>query len=368
MQLKILAISNYNSFVSSRPEAEVFLRLKQLGATVEIITKSGSEHARRFEEAGIKVHGFHPESKFDKAAVSKIRQILIEGEHDILHLFNSKAIITGLKASKGLPVKTILYRGYTGNIHWYDPTIYLKYLHPRVDAIWCNAEAIRQLFCKQWTFDCKKAKAINKGHLPEWYNQPEEVDIRKELNIPSHSFVVVCVANARKMKGMKYLTESANYIPKDLPIHYIYIGNGLDTPEVKSIQEKSSYKDNFHFLGYREDALGIVKSANCFALASITGESITKALIESMSLGCPPVATDISGNKELLIHEQTAIVVRKKDSQSMAQGIMTMYNNPTLRAQISKGAQNHIATHIHSDTTVKKLLQLYKELNPQLEI
>ena len=237
-----------------------------------------------------------------------------------------------------------------------------------MDAIWCNSQSIKELFCRQPTFKCKKAYAINKGHLPEWYASTPAIDIRKELNLPEDAFIAVCVANARKMKGMKYLTDSANYLPKNLPIHYIYIGGGLDTPEVKEIIAKSDYKNNFHFLGYREDALSIVKDADIFTLASITGESITKALIEAMSLGCPPVATDISGNKELLIHEKTSIVVKKENAASMAQGILRMFEDEDLRNSISKNAKEHIATNIHSTNTVRKLIEMYAELKPSLAL
>lgn len=152
--------------------------------------------------------------------------------HDILLLYNSKAIINGLKAAKDLPVKIILYRGYTGNINWWDPTAYAKFLNPRVDKIICNAKAIQELLEKQLFFPKGKAVTINKGHDLSWYEGVETMDIHKEFDIPKDAFVITCVANARRMKGMKYLTKAMDYIPIDKPIHLLLVGSGLDSPDI----------------------------------------------------------------------------------------------------------------------------------------
>ena len=46
--------------------------------------------------------------------------------------------------------------------------------------------------------------------------------------------------------------------------------------------------------------LNIVSACDAFVLSSLFGESITKSVIEAMSLSKTAVITDIPGNKELL--------------------------------------------------------------------
>jgi hypothetical protein len=35
--------------------------------------------------------------------------------------------------------------GYAGQTHWYDPMMYLKYFHPRVDAIIALSDVIKKV-------------------------------------------------------------------------------------------------------------------------------------------------------------------------------------------------------------------------------
>ena len=113
MPIKILVISDYTNDVSSRPEAEVFLGLKKMGVDVEVITSAKSEYVKKFKEAGINVIAYTPQKKKDKKAIEIIRKTLIEGKHDILQLFNTKAITNGIRAAKNLSVKVVTYRGYS---------------------------------------------------------------------------------------------------------------------------------------------------------------------------------------------------------------------------------------------------------------
>src|SRR5687767_7704636 len=129
MAIKVLVISNYTDYHSTRPEASIFLGLAKLGFEISIMTYASSKHVADFEKAGIRVIDFHPEKKFDKAEITRIREFIVQEQIQILHLFNGPSIINGLTAAEHLPVKVVLYRGYCGHIHWYDPTAYLKYLN-----------------------------------------------------------------------------------------------------------------------------------------------------------------------------------------------------------------------------------------------
>ncbi|MEX0813395.1 MAG: glycosyltransferase family 4 protein [Chitinophagales bacterium] len=359
--IKILVISNYNSFVSSRPEAAIFLGLKQKGVDVEIITDAESEHAQKFKAAGIPVIDALPKKKFSKKSVELIKNRLEKGKHDILLLYNSKAIINGIKAAKNLPVKVVLYRGYTGNIHWWDPTAYAKFLHPRVDKIICNAKAIQELFEKQLFFKKGKAVTINKGHDLNWYRAIEKTDL-SEFGIPENAFVVSCVANARRMKGIKYLVKAMDYIPQAMPLHLLLVGKGLDSPDILKIVNKSPNKDKIHFAGYRKDGLNIVKASNVFALASITGESITKAVIEAMSIGIAPLITDIAGNRELVVNGESGIVVPSKNPEALAKGMIRLYENPELCEKYGQNAQERIDQVFNTKRTVEEYLKLFENL------
>ena len=323
---KLLVISNYGSYHTVRPEAEVFIGLQQLGWDITVMTPEDGEYVSIFKEKGMTVIPLTFKKKFDLEAQTIIKEELEKHPYKALFLFNGKAIINGVIAAKRNPVKVIAYRGYEGNIKFYDPTAYFKFLNPRVDYIWCNSIGVEQYFHKNPFFKKKKTIVVNKGHRTEWYDKTPALDLAS-IGIPKDALSVVMVANDRKMKGVQHFIAMANYIPKEKNIHLILVGGGLDKDEYKALAEKTKNPEIVHFTGYRTDALQIVKASDIFALSSLYGESITKSVIEAMSLKTAPVITDIPGNIELVNEGENDVIVPKANAQAMAKAILKLNAN-----------------------------------------
>jgi glycosyltransferase involved in cell wall biosynthesis len=362
MPPKILVISNYRSTVTVRPEAEIFIGLARKGWEIDIMTYGDSEYVEKFEEAGIRVIDFHPERKFDSAAVKFIRDHLEAGGHDILQLYNSKAAINGIKAANKLPVKVVMYRGYQGNIHWYDPAQYLKYFHPRVDKIICNSIGVEEEFRKQAFFNAdKKLVTINKGHRLEWYTGVKPANLA-EFGLTPGSFVFTCVANARRMKGVRYLMQALHHLPQGMNFYILMVGRGLETAEFRKIADESPYGSRVIFTGFQPNALEIDKASNVFLMPSIFGESITKSVIEAMSLGTCPLITDIPGNKYLVEHAQSGFMVPSKNPQALAEAMYAAYEKPEWTAELGEKARQRIGEKLNTDQTIEEMAEFYTDL------
>lgn len=364
MSLKILVISNYNDPIVTRPEAEIQIGLKNAGVDVEIITPADSEYAQKFKDAGIKVYDKLISKKYNKDEIGFIKDILVKGDHQILQLFNGAAIVNGMRAARNLNVKVVLYRGFSGHINWWDPAAYTKFLNPRADKIICNSVGVEAIFKRQLFFDSNKAVTINKGHDLKWYESVTPFT-REELEISDNSLAIACVANNRPMKGVKYLMEAVTKLPEDLNFDVFLVGNGLDDEEFVNIIKESPNKDKVHFMGYRKDALRIVAACDVFALASVKGESITKAVLEAMSLGVAPIISDIAGNFELVNNGENGIVFESKNSNQLANGILKMANNREKTKEFGRKSKERIAGPLSIHTSVKKYKELYEELISQ---
>lgn len=362
--IKILVISSYDDvFNAVRPEGEIFLGLHRTGEVeVEVMTQGFTEYARLFREAGIKVIDFHPKKKFDNPAVRFIRQTLIEGKHQILHLFNNPAIINGIRAAWNLPVKVVTYRGYTGNIHWWDPTNYLTHLNPRIDKITCLADSVKEVLDKNLLFRKPNIPVtVNKGHHADWYADIKSADL-SEFNFPPNAFKITCVANARRMKGMKYLLEAMTLLPADAPIYLLLIGKGLDTAEHLKIIENSPNRNKVIFAGFRKNALEIVKACDATVSASIFGEATPKAVLEALFLGKPAIYTHIPGTNGMGINGETALIVPPHDARALANGMFELWKNPKKREQLGKAGFQYISTHFTTERSVREMLVVYKSL------
>ncbi|NNK80362.1 MAG: glycosyltransferase family 4 protein [Flavobacteriales bacterium] len=359
--LRILVVSDYRSTHTVRPEAEIFIRLLKKGHQVTVMTYAEAKYAQRFKEAGAQVINSHPNNKNDIDFRIELRKAIQEHDIQIVHFYNSKASVNGLRAVRGLKVKVCLYRGFTGHVHWYDPTLYMKYMHPRVNAIVCNSQGVANEFIKQPFIDKKRLKVIHKGHDLSWY-APIKPTSRQEFGLSKDTLLLVNVANNRKMKGIKYLLKAMNHLPTDADIKLLLVGREMDIDEHLAILEKGSNSDKVIFTGFRSDALSIVKMCDIFVLTSLWGESITKAVIEAMSLGIAPIISDIPGNRELAIDATSGLVVPRKDPKSTAKAIIRLYDDRHLLAQLKEGAKQHIRDHLNIEQTVEAYERMYYQL------
>jgi glycosyltransferase involved in cell wall biosynthesis len=359
--VKVLVISDYRSETSARPEAEAMIGLQQAGLDITIMTYDQGRYPQKFREAGIKVIAFHPEKKFDRKEINFIREEMKNGGYEILQLFNSKAIINGISAAKSLPVKIFLYRGFTGNVLWYDPLAWFKYLHPRVDKIICLTAAIKKSIDKNLFFNRSKTVIIKKGHSPEWYKEVKPAE-RSELNIPTNAFVVTIVSNVRAFKGIPYFIRSSYHLPGSLPIHFLMIGKNMDKPVLQKLIDKSRFKNNFHLPGFINDPLPCIAASHVIVLASTRGEGINKTVVEAMSLGIPAIITNIENNKDLFVKDADELLVPVRNSKAIAEAIFNLYKNPERKRELGLRSKEHVTRHLNIEDTINQIKNLYQEL------
>lgn len=357
--MKVLCVTAY----SDKPETEMFIGLKKFGLDIWVACPSDAPHYQRLIEAGIPVIDIKICRRFDLSAVLILRRFLKANNIDILHLFNNRAVSNGILSSVKLPVKIVVYRGIVGNVSFLSPASWITYLHPKVNRIVCVAEAVRQYFLSMkflWLrVPHEKVVTIYKGHSLNWYqNKPADLS---EFNIPPEAFVVGCVANFRPRKGLHILIDSAKYLPVNAPIHFLLVGKMDDPSLVKQI-EKSPFRNNIHLAGYRSDASAISAACHTVILPALRREGLPKVIIEAMAYGVPPIVTDSGGSPELVRGHKCGIVVPPGDSKEIARAIMRLYEYPDLRSEIGKHAKKQIESAFHIDKTIKKTIELYKDL------
>lgn len=358
--MKTLWITSHKDTLNAiRPEAETLLGLARAGVECEIMTQGDSVYRDAMEAAGITVIDFVPKHKFDRKAVRFIQSHLERGGHDILHLFNNKAIANGVMAARNLPVKVVSYRGQTGNVHRYDPVSWLTHLNPRIDRVICVAEAV-SVSLRELRTDPDSVVTIYKGHDLSWYtDRPADLS---RFGIPAEAFVVGSVANYRPRKGIEVLVEAASHLPPDLPVHFLLVGGGTDNSKLGKLIAASPYAGNFHVAGFRRDACSLIAACHCSVLASLKREGLPKTVIEAMVYGVPPVVTDTGGSAELVVHGETGFVVPPGEPEALARSIQYLCEHPSEAEAMGRLARRRIDECFNVHQTVARTLELYREL------
>ena len=359
---KILVISDYRAVGSARPEAEIFIHLAGLGHTIDIVSyPEAREYNERFRQKGIGVIEAHPDKKFSKPFIQMLRERVVTEQYDFVHAFNSKGLTNAIRALKGLKTKLIAYRGYAGQTKWYDPTMYFKYFHPRVDHIICVSEDIRRIMAANMPFRKYKLSTIPKGHDPAWYDTITPVE-RSAIGCSADDILVCFLANVRPFKGLKYLLQATHLISAGLPLRFLFIGKGYDTPEVQQEIKASPFATRIHVLGFRPDAINVLAACDSLVQVSTHGEGLSKSVLEAIFLGIPPIISDIPGNHGLIENGVSGWLVPKKNATAIAQALTEMAVDPVERKRRGENARHHAHDHFHIDQTVEGYQRLYAQL------
>ncbi|MEX2122866.1 MAG: glycosyltransferase family 4 protein [Woeseia sp.] len=365
MAIRVLCVNDDVVQGSDRPTLAMFIGLHRAGIGITVVCPPQHPHYRLLADEGISTVDIRFRRNFDRAAIRQARDELIRGAYDIVHTFNNKATSNVLRAAKGLPVKIVAYRGIVGAVGFLDPMSWMRYLNPRIDRIVCVAEAIRQHFLsmrpKFLRMPAERPVTIHKGHKLEWYSD-EPADLAT-VGIPKGAFVVGCVANYRPRKGIEILVEAIERLPQDIGrnIHLLLTGR-MDADALTRRIDRSPARDRIHRTGFREDAPSLSAACDVFCLPSTRREGLSRAIIEAMAYGVPPIVTDSGGSPELVVDGESGIVVPVNDSNAIAVAIERLCRDAGFRERLGKAARQRIATDFRSEDTVQKTIALYRSL------
>jgi len=368
-QLRILYLTDK----SDRGESAMIMGVQQHGHEVHVFGKLASEHVQRIRDSGIPVTDVPWKKKLDRKVLQAIRHTVLLHEIDIIHASNSRTTLHMVLATRklqrmGKSPKLIAYLGVTGNVAWWSPLSWLRFLNPRIDRIICVAEGVRQYLLQDvrllgLKLDPAKVVTIYKGHKLEWY-QSEPADLAG-FNIPANAMVVTMASRLRPRKGITELIRALGQTRPEFPIHLLFLGHEGNT-ELKAEVARLPHPERVHFGGFRKDAPAIMAASDVCCLPVLSGEGLSRAVIEGMAYGVCPLVTPVGGNTELVIDGECGVVVPVGDETALAAAMERLYQNPQERKRMGAAARERIARHFHSDETVRQTLALYREIMSQL--
>src|SRR5690606_28361655 len=358
-RLKVLCITED----LDRPTTAMFVGLANAGVDVTVICPPG-ERREWLERNGVRMLDVPLRKQIDRAAIRRLRAELVDGRYDLLHLFSNKALQNGLAASRGLPVKIVAYRGIVGNVSFFSPVSWMRFLNPRIDRIVCVAEAVRRYFLEMrpafLRVPAERLVTIYKGHSLDWYRDaPADLGA---VGVPRGAFTVACVANYRPRKGIEVLVDAFGSLPEDA--HLVLIGGGMGAPRLERRIESSPAAARIHVLGYRSDAPALTAACDVFVLPSTKREGLARSLIEAMAYGVAPVVTDCGGSPELVQDGVSGLVVPVNDAPALARAIRKLHDDPELRARLGAAARERIRKDFRIEDTIARTLALYRSLVP----
>lgn len=223
------------------------------------------------------------------------------------------------------------------------------------------------LFQKEFGVSKKVVENLNKRPINYWLSKPAEVlnnalniselehklkdkiniqQLKDELNLPSTSKVIGSVGRLVEQKGYFDLIDAALPICKSDPdIYFVVVGDGPLKASLESYVGRLGLNSRFKFAGSRSDIESMYQLMDIFVSCSLW-EGLPTVIMESLYMEIPVIATEVSGNTELVINNKTGFLVKAGDPQDISNGIRKMLNLPAPQvAKMCLAGKLHVIKH-----------------------
>ncbi|MFZ2630042.1 MAG: glycosyltransferase family 4 protein [Desulfosalsimonadaceae bacterium] len=357
---RVLAITDR----SDLPETELFIRLRQIGVDIEVACNPTGRFHTRLEKSGIVFYPLILKTRFSPSGMKKLREIFERKPYDIIYCFNNHATSNLILSRAEQNAKIVTYRGTVGNINFFSPASWTTHLNPRVKRIICVSRAVRDHLNDMRFMGLKfkpgRAVAIYKGHDLDWYrDKPADLS---EFGISKNDFVVTFAGRDRPHKGAHVIVDAAKFLPPDMPVHFILMGKIAENKKLIGQIAENRQRHRIHLPGFRNDAPAVIAAGDVFVMPSTKREGLSRAVIEAMCYGIPPIVTNVGGLPELVTDNDTGYVIPPNDPQALARRIIDLYGDPATRKRLGENARARINEHFNINTTVAQTRQVFEEL------
>lgn len=181
--------------------------------------------------------------------------------------------------------------------------------------------------------------------------------VRRELGIPDGQFAAVNVGRFIHDKGQDLLIRAM--AQQADPTQHLYLIGDPATDFGRALQAANPDTPKVTYLGYRGDVQRLLPAFDAYALSS-RREALSISVIEAFAARVPVVATAVGGVPEIVMHDQTGLLVPTEDAAALAAGLDRLRRDEGLRQRLAATGRRFYEAHLTDGAMVDKTLAVYE--------
>jgi len=141
-------------------------------------------------------------------------------------------------------------------------------------------------------------------------------------------------------------------LPSD--IYLLLAGDGVTKTLIEKQVKENQLANRVKFLGELADVRPVLAATDVTVLASTAVETFSMAMLESMAMEVPMVATDIGGLSEAIIPGETGDLVSPKDIDALVKALSYYVSNRDYAASIGAKARSLVIEKFSKKSMVQE--------------
>jgi glycosyltransferase involved in cell wall biosynthesis len=374
--LRILAMMEANSVTGPAKNLLSFCRWlrtpegAQTGLKIAIATfsRNAGTDNRAFTdavgEAGADLYTIRERFRYDPGVITQMREIAEESAPDIIQTHNNKSHLL-VKLLPKLRKQRLWFAFHHGDTY----TDFKQRLYNNVDRVSlrsadrvvtvCQAFAPRLAACGVTP---ERIRILHNGVVPLSPVSPSErATLRSRLGIGSDEAVLLTIGRFSLEKGHAVLLHALQQL-RSFPRKWklVLVGVGPERDTLKRLVRSLGLSEHVLFAGAHADVRPFYATADVFVLPSLS-EGSSNVLLEAMAAKIPIATTKAGGNPEIILHDETGLLVPIGDSQALASAIARLLGEPDLALRFAEAAFVRAAREFSVDQYRRRLLGFYSE-------
>jgi glycosyltransferase involved in cell wall biosynthesis len=335
-------------------------KMMELGHSVLLVCQPGSGIRSRACEQGIPVEEVPIRGGWDLRAILHICRLIRKHRVDIVNTHSGKDTWVGGLAAK-LSGATFIRTRHLSIPLSNSP---FNFIHRLADGTITTGEAIRTTLITVNRLPADRVISIATGVNTTRFN-PETVQrsetLARELGIDASRPVVTMVAVLRSMKRHDIFLRAAQQVLRHEPaVQFLAVGDGPGRETCRAVARELGVERNVIFTGYRPDIPEILKISDIAVLTSDRFEGVPQSLSQAMAMGVPVIAAPVGSIPELISDGSTGLLADVGNADSFACKIMTLLNDPSLRARLGVAGRRHILARYTDDLMARHTVEFYE--------
>ncbi|MBN2654254.1 MAG: glycosyltransferase family 4 protein [Nitrospirae bacterium] len=327
------------------------------GYKVIIATPESGKLYKRSIAAGIKTLPFKFQKK-NPFSYIKMRSLLTQNKPDIINTHSSSDSWVASCTAKLLckDIKVVRTRHISVPISRF---ILNKILYTHMtDMIMTTGEMIKNTMVEHNEFPAHKIVSVPTGvDLDEF--DPKKYQQRDF----QRKFTIGMVGVLRSWKGHEYFLKAAALLKDKLNnALFLIVGDGPQKENIKNLISQFELEKHVAMLGHRDDIPNLLSTIDILVHPSYSSEGIPQTLLQALSMRRPVIASDAGAINEIIINEQTGLLIHAKKPALLSDAILRLHNNPDLRNFLGKNGRQLVISNYSFDSMLDKIEKLYKKL------
>ncbi len=195
------------------------------------------------------------------------------------------------------------------------------------------------------------------------FSVEEKLQTKINLGVDPNKKIITHIAEFNHNKRQIDLVNACEILKEKMEnFTILFVGNGENFDVVQRNIRERKLDGYIKCLGFRTDIPNILSITDVGLLISVR-EGLPRSIMEMMAMKIPMIATNIRGNRDLIVNEENGYLIPIKDPQEIAEKCFLLLTDEALSKKIGENGRRKIEQQFSIDHVINEMELIYQELD-----